>query len=136
MRAASGPSMKLSRQVARFGLVGLANTAIGYGLILIGLWMGLGDYPANVLGYSVGLCFSFVANRRFTFRRRGIVRSTEVVRFLSCFAIAYAVNLAIIALGRAWGYAENPIIHLTAMAAYSVLFFTCMRNFTFGRDQA
>jgi putative flippase GtrA len=121
----------LGWQIARYGLVGLANTAIGYGLILAGLWIGLGDYRANALGYTAGLCFSFVANRRFTFDRRGGVTAGEIIRFLCCFAISYAANLAIIALGRAWGHAEHPFVHLAAMAVYSVLFFACMRSVTF-----
>lgn len=125
--------MTLGRQLVRYGLVGLANTAIGYGVILGGLWFGLGDYRANALGYTAGLCFSFVANRRFTFDRRGNVAAVEIVRFLFCFILSYAANLAVIALGRTWGYAENPLVHLTAMAFYSVIFFACMRSFAFAR---
>jgi putative flippase GtrA len=123
--------MTLRREVARYGLVGLANTAIGYGLVLVGLKVGLGDYRANVLGYAAGLCFSFFANRRFTFGQRGAVRTPEIIRFLSCFAVSYAANLGVVALGRAWGYAEHPLLHLTAMALYSLIFFACMRSFAF-----
>ena len=126
----------LGRQIARYGLVGFANTAIGYGLILAGLWIGLGDYRANALGYAAGLCFSFFANRRFTFDRHGPVTAREVIRFLCCFAISYTANLGVIALGRASGHAEHPLIHLAAMAVYSALFFACMRSFTFNKMAA
>lgn len=128
--------MTLRRQLVRYGLVGLANTAIGYGTILTGLWLGLGDYPANALGYAVGLCFSFVANRRFTFDQRGNVAAGEIARFLVCFILSYAANLAVITLGRAWGHAEHPLVHLMAMAIYSVIFFVCMRSFAFSRKAA
>lgn len=125
--------MSLTGQLARYGLVGLANTAIGYGLILLGLYLGLGDYRANVLGYAVGLCFSFFANRRFTFDRRGAASRAEIGRFLLCFSIAYAANLGIVGLGRAAGYAEHPLVHLAAMALYSISFFFLMRRIAFGR---
>lgn len=128
--------MTLGRQLVRYGLVGLANTAIGYGMILAGLWFGLGDYPSNALGYAVGLCFSFFANRRFTFGQRGNVAAGEIARFLVCFVLSYAANLAIITLGRAFGYAEHPLVHLLAMALYSVIFFVCMRSFAFVRKAA
>ena len=128
--------MSLSRQIARYGLVGLANTGIGYGLILAGLAIGLGDYRANALGYAAGVCFSFFANRRFTFGHRGAVNVSEVIRFLSCFAVAYGANLGVIALGRAWGYSEHPLVHLTAMAFYSLIFFACMRGFAFRQKAA
>lgn len=128
--------MTLARQLIRYGLVGLANTAIGYGVILAGLWVGMGDYVANALGYSIGLCFSFFANRRFTFAQRGHVAAAEIGRFLVCFIVSYAANLAVIALGRAWGYAEHPLVHLVAMGLYSVIFFACMRSFAFARKSA
>lgn len=128
--------MSLTRQLARYGLVGLANTAIGYGLILFGLHMGLGDYRANALGFAVGLCFSFFANRRFTFDRRDSASGSEVRRFLFCFLIAYAANLAVVGLGRAAGHAEHPLVHLAAMALYSVSFFFLMRSIAFGSKAA
>lgn len=128
--------MSLSRQLARYGIVGLANTAVGYGLILLGLWLGMGDYQANALGFAVGLCFSFFANRTFTFDRRGNVTATEVARFMVCFALAYAANLGVIAAGRAAGLAENPLVHLAGTGLYSVCFFLLMRSVTFTSDKA
>lgn len=125
--------MSLSRQMVRYGLVGLANTAIGYGLILAGLHMGMGDYAANAFGFAAGLCFSFFANRKFTFDQDGGITGREISRFLSCFAIAYAANLGVIAWGRAAGLAESPFIHLAGTALYSVLFFFLMRSITFTR---
>lgn len=128
--------MNFTRQLVRYGLVGLANTAIGYGLILLGLHIGLGDYRSNALGYAVGLCFSFFANRRFTFDRRGKASPAEVRRFLFCFLIAYAANLVVVGLGRATGHAEHPLVHLAAMALYSVSFFLLMRSIAFGSQAA
>lgn len=128
--------MNLTWQLVRYGLVGLANTAIGYGLILFGLHIGLGDYRANALGYAVGLCFSFFANRRFTFNRRGGASGSEVGRFLFCFVIAYTTNLGVVGLGRAAGHAEHPLVHLAAMVLYSISFFLLMRSIAFRRKVA
>lgn len=125
--------MSLSRQLVRYGIVGLANTAIGYGVILFGLWLGLGDYQANATGFAIGICFSFFANRTFTFDRRGSITAAEIGRFMTCFAFAYAANLGVIASGRAIGLAENPLVHLTGTALYSVCFFFLMRHITFAR---
>lgn len=115
--------MNLGLQIVRFGLVGLANTAIGYGLILVGLRIGLGDYRANALGYAVGLLFSFFANRKFTFEQQDKPTGAEATGFMCCFAISYSANLGVIALGRATGHAEQPLVHLIAMALYSAIFF-------------
>lgn len=123
------------RPIVRYGLVGIANTLIGYGLILAGLFAGLNDYAANALGFAVGLCFSFFANRRFTFSRSGSATRGEAIRFLLCFVIAYSANLAVIALGRAGGHPQNPIVQLAGMAVYSISFFFLMRAFAFPNDR-
>lgn len=119
------------QQVLRYGVVGVLNTAIGYGLILAGLHAGLGDYAANALGFAAGICFSFVANRRFTFGLQGEIRPTEISRFLACFSLAYALNLAAIAFGRNLGLAGHPAAHLAGMALYSLSFFVLMRSVAF-----
>ena len=123
------------RAIVRYGVVGLANTVIGYGLILAGLFAGLNDYVANALGFAVGLCFSFFANRRFTFSRSGRATRQEAVRFLLCFTIAYAANLAVVTLGRTAGYPQNPLVQLAGMAFYSISFFLLMRIFAFPNDR-
>jgi putative flippase GtrA len=119
-------------QLLRYGAVGLANTAIGFGLIWLCLALGLGDYPANALGYAAGLTFSYFANRRFTFRLGGRSDPAEVGRFAFCFAVAYGANLLIVTAGREIGLAGAPALHLAAMVTYSALFFVLMRGYAFG----
>lgn len=116
------------RQITRYMAVGMANTGIGYAVILAGLAAGLRDYPANALGFGAGLCFSFVANRRFTFERTGRIKAHEVAQFLICFAVSYSANLAVITFGHTLGLERNPLIQLAGVALYSVLFFVMMRS--------
>ncbi len=82
-------------QLARFVVVGLMNTALGY-IIIFAAMYGLGWSPiaSNVAGYAVGLVASFVLNRRFTFRMSGRARPDEIGRFLVVFLIGYLANLA------------------------------------------
>jgi putative flippase GtrA len=115
------------RQIVRYAAVGLVNTALGYSLILVGLAAGLGDYLANALGFGVGLCISFLANRRFTFEQTDRIALSEVARFLVCFTMSYSANLMVIALGHAMDLQRNPLIHLAGIVVYSALFFVLMQ---------
>ena len=74
--------------VARFGLVGLINTAVGFAVV-VALDPGLHVAPAiaNGVGYLVGVGVGFILNRGFVFR------SGEGVR-------ASGLRYAIAALGR------------------------------------
>ena len=62
---------KLGGEEVRFLTVGVANTAIDMGLLWILTTQGVGLLGANLVSTSAGLIFSFLVNRRFTFRYSG-----------------------------------------------------------------
>ena len=67
--------------VARYGAAGVANTLVGYAIILVALWLGAGDYLANALGYGLGLWFAYLLHRHWTFQVSHPKSLAEVMRF-------------------------------------------------------
>ncbi|MFO6446101.1 GtrA family protein [Erythrobacter sp. NE805] len=118
-------------RLLRFGLTGLANSAVGWAVIFGGLWAGLGDFAANAAGFGVGLVLSFTLNRRFVFGVTGAVGAREVARFLAAFAVAYGANLAVLHTARGVLGAGNALAQLPAIAAYVVIFFALSQFFVF-----
>jgi len=120
----------LLREVVSFGLVGLVNTAVGYGTILALMALGLGPVLANAGGYALGICVSYLLNSRFTFARRNAPGgTTRVLRFGIAVAIAWLINLAVLQLAlraMAPAYAQG-----IAMIAYTLSFFLLSRSFVF-----
>ncbi|MDP3174186.1 MAG: GtrA family protein [Phenylobacterium sp.] len=88
----------LLRVAARFGLAGIANTAIGLSVIA-GLEFGLGLTPAaaNLGGYLVGWGLSYVLNRKLVFRSVA-GHSTTAWRYVAAVLVAFAANQAVVAL--------------------------------------
>lgn len=85
----------LDASLIRYGIVGLGNSVVGLALIYLAKAVGIGDVAANAIGYGVGLTFSFVVNKRWTFGYIGShVRS--FVRFCLIIAIAYFANLGVV----------------------------------------
>ncbi len=116
-------------QVARFGLAGLLNTAVGVAVIaLLDPVMGLPPPLANAVGYAVGVSVGFVLNRGFVFRSRTGLPASGL-RYLIAASGAFVLNqLVLHVAGLALG--AGPVRHLAAqlmaMAAYSVaMFFLC-----------
>lgn len=122
--------------LARFGLAGLANTAVGFAVIA-GLDLGLHVQPqlANAAGYVVGIGMGFALNRRFVFASTGKAKG-EFTRYLGVVAVAFAANQGVLALAhRALGPSqiEHLIAQFSGMVAYTLLTFVLSRYFVFSR---
>lgn len=80
--------------VVRFVLTGVLNTLVGLGAIFVlKWWFGLGDTAANLVGYGLGLCVSYLVNSRWTFRYRQSLLAV-LPRYAGTIALAYVANLA------------------------------------------
>lgn len=119
------------RQILRFGSVGLANTALGYSVILIGLALGWGDIFSNLAGYAVGLIFGFFLNRNWTFNSTSKTDKATALKYLAGFIVAYSANLGVIAVARTAGFVDNPLTHLAGICIYSILFYLICSNYVF-----
>lgn len=95
-RLGSGRIRRGWRQPFVYGLVGLANSVIGCGVIFGLMACGVAPVPANAGGYVVGTLASFALNSKFTF---GVAASgRRFGRFLVVAAIAYPVNLSVVVM--------------------------------------
>ena len=95
-------STPLGRELAtivRFIFVGLFNTLIGYGFILAGLFLGAGDYLANVIGFALGMPIAYSLHRRFTFKHPKPPSRSEALQFVIVFLIAYGANIGVVTIG-------------------------------------
>jgi putative flippase GtrA len=122
-------SSDLFKQLVRYGLVGVANTAVGLGVILIlQMLLGLDPYSANAGGYAVGLAVSFLLNRAWTFQVSDRPAG-RLSRFMLAFAISYAANLGTLTL------LIDPVGMVAAQAVavvvYSTIFFVFCRVYVF-----
>lgn len=66
----------------RFGLIGVINTVIDFGILFSLTHFGFGNIASNFLSTSVALTFSFFANKNFTFRDKSQDK-LQFLRFLS-----------------------------------------------------
>lgn len=118
-------------RIWRFGVVGVANTAIGLTILYGALFAGLGDFASNALGYGSGLVVSFVLHRGWTFAGRSKSLQRDAVGFIFAWVAAYLANLATIALGRELGFLDNPLVQLAGVAVFSVAFYLLISRMVF-----
>lgn len=117
----------------RFALVGFANTAVGYGAIML-LHSGFGaePVPANVGGYLIGAFLSYMLNRNFTFAS---VRphSEALPRFGITVVCCFFLNLLVLKIGLEVFALPVALAQALAVGAYTVTFYLTSRILVFSR---
>jgi putative flippase GtrA len=119
------------RQFAKYLLVGVLNTGLGYAIIFLCMYgIGLSAVISNVIGYGIGMSVSYTLNRGYTFRGTRTDKAT-VVRFFAVSATAYLANLGMLLfLIRVAGVHEG-VSQLAAGAVYVVTSFLVNKYYVF-----
>jgi putative flippase GtrA len=122
------------RQFWRFAVVGVANTGFSLSIIVLAKWLlGLGDVPANILGYSVGLLVSFQLNASWTFGHQGNL-IPALAKYLIAFGLAYAANLCTVLMLIHWFDVSSYVAQIVGAAPYTACFFLISRYIVFQRS--
>jgi putative flippase GtrA len=85
-------TLKNKDQKLRFGAVGVINTLIDMGLLFTLKAFGLPTIPANIISTTAAFCFSFFANKKYTFH----TTKTNVKREIALFIIVTLFGLWVI----------------------------------------
>lgn len=72
----------------RFGIVGFANTALDFGILLALTSFGVPAAIANYPSSTAAVIFSFFANKKYTFKATGNNLKREIVLFLAFTLVA------------------------------------------------
>ena len=95
--------IKNNQRVARFGAVGIINTLIDFGLLFFLKSLGLPVGAANVISTGITFLFSFVANRKFTFRSDDGSITRQFILFIAITLFGlWLIQTAIIQLTLPW----------------------------------
>jgi putative flippase GtrA len=89
-----------------------------------------GPIIANMLGYAIGIVFSFILNRNWTFGQ-GNSGYQDLPKFLLLAGVCYLFNIAVVFVG-SYVFAFSPyLIQLAGVATYTALMFFGCRTFVF-----
>lgn len=118
--------------LARFLLVGIANTLIGLCAIYFAMYvLQFEVIAANAFGYTIGVLLGFALNRAWTFDSRTHVVSS-FLRYLLVLIVAYGANLVTV-LFATYHFSLSPYISQTlGIIPYTVVGFLGSRYFVFG----
>ena len=75
-------SLKNKRQIGRFAVVGIINTAVDFILLFTLKSLGMPAIPANIASTTTAFVFSFTANKKFTFKSNGGNTTRQILLFI------------------------------------------------------
>lgn len=94
--------LKKHAQKLRFGLVGIANTALDFVILFILVGLGLDKIPANYISTAIAFLFSFAVNKSFTFKSTGGNVKKQFALFIGVTAVGLWVIQPIVIAVVAW----------------------------------
>lgn len=118
-------------ELIKYMIVGLINTATGYGVFWMLLrWVGCSPELANAISYVIALCVAFYLNRFFVFT--GANSSTSsILRFFVAFAAAFLLNQAVLIVFFRIFLVPAEIAQVFAMIVYTVIFYLLNKFYVF-----
>ena len=103
-------------QKIRFGIVGLANTALDFAILFILVALGLDKIPANYVSTGISFIFSFFVNKKFTFKSKGGNVKKQFVYFIAITIVGLWIIQPIIIGG------VSNLLESSGLAAAVILF--------------
>jgi putative flippase GtrA len=116
---------KFIRQLCRFIVAGIANTAIGLSIILFLVYLGYGALLANFIGYSLSFAIGFFVSKNWTFESKQPVRTTAPL-FMFSAAVSYILNIVAVVTLQHQTSLGPYLVQVGGVATYAVsMFFLC-----------
>lgn len=85
----------------KFGIVGIANTALDFAVLFLLVSLGLDKIVANFFSTSIAFTFSFFVNKSFTFKSSGGNLKKQLALFIGITIVALWVIQPLIITGTA-----------------------------------
>ncbi|MEO8330936.1 MAG: GtrA family protein [Gallionella sp.] len=116
--------------LGRYAGSGMLNTAVGFTVIFLLMWLGISPFIANIGGYLVGLILGFLVSRKFVFRSEGHI-SSEAIHYLATFLFCFALNLLVLKFVLDSLHWNANLAQLLAAAAYTAVMYLLTRWLVF-----
>lgn len=106
----------------RFLVIGVVNTAFGYLLFMLLLYIGLHPQPALAIAFAGGVTWNYFTHARLVFGKRGLARMPP---YVMAYLFIYGVNAgglqALMAAGVAPSIAQAILVPPMAVLAYILI---------------
>ncbi len=123
-------------QMFKYGIVGVVNTAVGFGaFLLLYKVFGVQYIISNTAGYALGLLNSFILNKFWTFESKGAGK-IEAALFVAVFIPCFFIQSGLLILLKEAAKMDVVLAQVISMAVYTILGFILNKTLTFNKKIA
>jgi putative flippase GtrA len=126
---AAGELLRKNR-LLRFLVAGGVNTLFGYAVYGAGIVLGAPVWVALLIGMVAGTVFNFFTTGGYAFRQLALRRYP---RFVACYLLVYAANLALIAALSTW-VADQLLVQAVLLVPLALLSYVLMARLVFNDE--
>jgi putative flippase GtrA len=90
------PGAPIIGQLAKYGVVGVANSLIGFAIYAAAVKLGVQYLLASTLAYAIGSLNGYVLNRRWTFAAGALSHASSATRYAAVQVGALLGNLVLL----------------------------------------
>lgn len=114
------------RRLIRYYQAGLVNAAVGPGLFMLFIYLGMNVYLGQLLSHLIGMAFNYFSYSRYAFA--GIPGSK--INFIIAYTVNYVLSAAALAAFTRLGLSPY-LAGLLAIGVVSIINFFVLKRFVF-----
>ncbi|MBT9551224.1 MAG: GtrA family protein [Hydrogenophaga sp.] len=115
----------------RYFGAGMVNAATGLGTIALLTALNANPVISNIIGFSIGMLFSFTLAKFFVFKKRNNTQ-IQIKRYALSFALAYGLNILVLLLIK--DRMHDAIAQTISITTYVVVMYILMRHYIFKKS--
>jgi putative flippase GtrA len=120
------------KQFIHYNAVGVVNTIVGFGLIVLLMRGGISPVVSNAIGYGVGAILSYYLNNKYTFDQKKQCVS-HATKFFTILLASYLLNM--ISLKWFLVYIDPYIAQAMAAVVYSTSGFVLAKFLIYNQNK-
>ena len=118
-------------QFIRFNIVGIVNTGLTYAIYAGLVFVGVNHFVALGADYAVGIVFSFMMNKKLTFKVRGPGNVGMFTRMVGSYMLLLALNALILWALVDRGHVNTYLGQAVALVVIALMSFSAQRVVVF-----
>lgn len=119
------------REFAFFNLIGVLNTLLGLAVYFLLIYIGVHYIVALIIDYIIGIAFSFIMNKTYTFHIGESLSSAMICKMICVYGLIFGFNFIILIISVEFFHIDAYLGQIISCGFLSILTFLFQKYYVF-----